>query len=107
MKTVVFLPLIRAEQLRRTLFSVLAVCFVAALATTRAASPSLHPLSQGMWPALPPGIARDVKVVGDYAYLALDFSGLAVVDVRDPANCVRVGGYDTSGSATGVAVAGN
>jgi hypothetical protein len=32
---------------------------------------------------------------------------LQVIDVSNPTNCVRVGGYDTSGSAYGVAVSGN
>jgi hypothetical protein len=32
---------------------------------------------------------------------------LQVIDVSDPANPQRVGGYDTSGSARGVAVSGN
>ena len=30
-----------------------------------------------------------------------------MIDVSNPANCVRVGGYDTSGYAFGVAVSGN
>jgi hypothetical protein len=30
-----------------------------------------------------------------------------VIDVRNPAHCVRVGGYDTSGTALDVAVSGN
>ena len=33
--------------------------------------------------------------------------GLQVIDVSNPTNCVRVGGYDTGGTAYGVAVAGN
>ena len=46
-------------------------------------------------------------MVGNYAYVALDAAGLAVIDVSNPANPVRVGGYDTSGNAFGVAVSGN
>ena len=34
-------------------------------------------------------------------------AGLQVIDVSNPTNCVRVGGYDTSGYALGVAVSGN
>jgi hypothetical protein len=34
-------------------------------------------------------------------------AGLQVIDVSNPTNCVRVGGYDTIGAATGVAVSGN
>jgi hypothetical protein len=33
--------------------------------------------------------------------------GLQVIDVSDPANPQRVGGYDTSGEAQGVAVSGH
>ena len=46
-------------------------------------------------------------MVGNYAYVALGSGGLAVFDVSDPTNCVQVGGFDTSGSAVGVAVSGN
>src|SRR5439155_17255565 len=41
---------------------------------------------------------------GNYAYVADDAAGLQVIDVSNPANPQRVGGYDTSGSASGVAV---
>ena len=34
-------------------------------------------------------------------------AGLQVIDVSNPANPLRVGGYDTSGNAYGVAVSGN
>jgi len=34
-------------------------------------------------------------------------AGLQVIDVSNPADPVRLGGYDTSGSAQAVAVAGN
>ena len=44
---------------------------------------------------------------GTTAYVADDDTGLQVIDVSDPANPTRLGGYDTSGSARGVAVAGN
>ena len=60
------------------------------------------------------GITYDVKVVGNYAYVADGAAGLHVIDVSNPTNCVRVGGYDTmgpargvSGTARGVAVSGN
>jgi hypothetical protein len=48
-----------------------------------------------------------VAVQGQYAYVALGEGGLVIVDVSDPANPVRVGGVDTSGSAYGVTVSGN
>jgi len=42
-----------------------------------------------------------------YAYVADKGAGLQVIDVSDLANPQRVGGYDTSGDACGVAVSGN
>ena len=48
-----------------------------------------------------------MAVVGDYAYVADNDSGLRVILVSDPANPVEVGYYDTPGPAFGVAVAGN
>ena len=48
-----------------------------------------------------------MAVSGNYAYLADGYTSLHVIDVRDPANCVRVGGYETIGHARGVAVSGN
>ena len=46
----------------------------------------------------------DVEVAGNRAYLAAGAAGLVIIDVSNPTNCVRVGGYDTSGLAQGVAV---
>ena len=56
-----------------------------------------------------------MAVSGNYAYVAesslyrqrCGLGGLQVIDVSNPANPQRVGGYDTSGSAQGVAVSGN
>ncbi len=65
--------------------ALLAGCLAAGLAATHAAPPSLqlHPLGRGNWPALPRGgQATDVKVVGNYAYVALGSAGLAVFDVK-------------------------
>ena len=45
-------------------------------------------------------------MAGRYAYVALGGAGLAVIDLSNPTNCVRVGGC-TSGRANGVAVSGN
>ena len=47
-----------------------------------------------------------MTVSGNYACVADWGAGLQVIDVSNPANCVRVGGYDT-GFAVGVAVSGN
>ena len=46
----------------------------------------------------------DVEVAGNRAYLAAGAAGLVIIDVSNPTNCVRVGGYDTSGLAQGVAM---
>ena len=98
----------------KTKTNLLAVGMLAAgLAAAHAAPPSVQPLLPGKWPAWPRGDALDVKVVGNYAYVALHSTGfldsrsLGVFDVSNPSNCVQVGGCATSGYAYGVAVAGN
>ena len=72
-----------------------------------AGPPRLEPLVQvGKWPCFTRGEAYDVKAVGSRAYVALGQGGLAILDVSNPASPVRLGGYDTSGTAYGVAVSG-
>jgi len=61
----------------------------------------------GKWPAYSRGPAQAVAVQGDYAYVAAEFGGLIIIDIHDPADPQRVGGYDTGGYAHGLAVAGN
>ena len=51
--------------------------------------------------------AWNVAVVGDYAYLAAEYSGLRVIDISNPQSPHEEGYCDTPGSAGGVAVAGN
>ena len=83
---------------------------IASALGTNAAQPQLQTLLGGKWPKFARGSAADVTVVGNYAYLALsgsEYGGLAVIDISDPTNCVDVGGYNTSGWAYSVAVAGN
>lgn len=46
-------------------------------------------------------------VLGQYAYLAGQSSGLLVVDVTDPANPAIIGTFDTPGTASDVDVVGN
>ena len=87
-------------------FAVLVLCLALGFAEVHAASPSVQSLIRGEW-VWPSGIAFDVKVVGRYAYVAGGPGGLAVIDVSDPANCVRVGTLDSSDTAFGVAVSGN
>lgn len=54
-----------------------------------------------------PGRIYDVFVDSNYAYIAHDFKGLRIVDIRDPENPVEVGSVDTPGRAWGVYVSGN
>jgi hypothetical protein len=61
----------------------------------------------GQWPGFPRERVVAVTVAGPYAYVADSYGGLQVIDVSDPARPQWVGGYDTSGSAQGVAVSGN
>lgn len=53
------------------------------------------------------GLACDVAVAGDYAYAAYQSGGLLVINVRNPANCVETGVYDTGGQTIGVNVSEN
>jgi len=48
-----------------------------------------------------------VQVTGNYAYVADDVAGLQVIDVSNPANPVRTGGFNTSGATKGAQVVGN
>ncbi|WP_287738211.1 Calx-beta domain-containing protein, partial [Microcystis sp. M048S1] len=53
------------------------------------------------------GYARDVQIVGNYAYVADDYSGLQIIDISNPTNPTLKGNYDTSSSAYGVQIVGN
>lgn len=48
-----------------------------------------------------------VIVRGNYAYAPAGGDGLVIIDVSDPSAPRRVGGYNTSGGATGVFLSGN
>lgn len=76
-------------------------------APLHAGQPSVQLLGEGKWPGWRRGEARSVAVAGNYAYVALDTAGLAVFEVSNPTNCVRVGSDDANGIAYGVAVSGN
>jgi hypothetical protein len=68
----------------------------------------LDPVLGGSWsPSFPPGPAVAVAIQNGYAFVAVGSAGLAIIDVSNPSNPQRVGGYDTSGYASGVAVSGN
>lgn len=59
----------------------------------------------GQWPAGESGRAHDITVLGHYTYVADGYAGSQVIDVSEPANPVRVGGF--SGCPNAVAVSGN
>jgi hypothetical protein len=65
------------------------------------------PVYLGSWPASPGDDARDVKVVGQRAYVALGFGGVAFLDVADPTNCFALDRYESGEWVWSVAVAGN
>lgn len=54
-----------------------------------------------------PTLNGSAKFIGTFAYVATGNSGLVVLDMSNPLNPKRVGGIDTAGSASDVAVAGN
>jgi D-arabinose 1-dehydrogenase-like Zn-dependent alcohol dehydrogenase len=53
------------------------------------------------------GLAFGVQVVGNYAYVADDESGLQIIDISNPSTPTLKGNYVTSGAAYGVQVVGN
>jgi hypothetical protein len=66
----------------------------------------------GQWPGYERGVIRAVTVSGDYAYVAYGTGGMVVMDIGDPANPIRLGGYRPStnseyASVNQVAVAGD
>ena len=52
-----------------------------------------------------PKDARDVKILGDYVLVADFYSGLHVIDIRNPAAPVPVARYQTAGNPMALAVA--
>ena len=61
----------------------------------------------GQWPGHRRGEASGIFFQGTRAYTALGVAGIAIIDVSNPAVPVRLGGFDTSGSAVAVQVVGN
>lgn len=53
------------------------------------------------------GDVFDIKISGNYAYLAATQNGLTIVDVSNPMNPVRAGQIFNGGNAIGVAVSGH
>jgi len=52
-------------------------------------------------------VADDVKVIGDYAYVAAGYSGLRILDISDPETPIEVGYCQTPDDAEAVDVQGN
>jgi len=50
------------------------------------------------------GTPRDAAIAGDILYVVIDAAGLAVFDVSEPANPVRIGSWPSGHKATGVVV---
>lgn len=72
------------------------------------AGPHLRPLGRGEWAVVTTNSeAFDVQVLGNHAYVALGYGGMAVLDVTDPERPVRLGGCATPGFAGAISVAGN
>jgi hypothetical protein len=74
---------------------------------THAAQPRLQTLTQSKWTKDGLGYVCDVKVSGNYAYLAASGDGLVVFDISNPTNCVRVGGYRLGGDAREIQISGH
>jgi len=55
----------------------------------------------------PTADAEAVVCSNGYAYVACGYAGLIIFNVSDPANPVRIGGYDTEGRALDIAVRSN
>ena len=87
----------------------LAFCLATGLAAAHAAQPNIQALLPGKWPAYARfgGDAVDVKVAGNFAYVALYEAGLAIFDVSNPTNGVLAGTCETIGTAQGLDVSGN
>ena len=71
-----------------------------------ACPPGLAVRRVGNWPGFLRAPAYGVQVVGTVAYVADGSAGLQILDVSNPGNVTRLGGYDTSGDALDVQVVG-
>src|SRR5262245_23077545 len=85
----------------------LLVALFSILVPVRLVAQDVDLMVRGKWPPFPRGPAVAVALQNGYALVALRDAGLATIDVNNPANPQRVGGYATSGQARGVAVSGN
>ncbi len=65
-----------------------------------------NPVAVGRTAPLP-NVIWQVKVVGEYAYVAAGYSGLRIINIANSAAPAEVASLDTSGFASGVDVAGD
>ncbi len=65
------------------------------------------PKESGIYYESTEGYAGGVYVSGDYAYVADEYSGLAVINISDPTNPETIAYEDTGGTALGIFVSGN
>ena len=63
-----------------------------------------HPALTGYW-SLPNRIVHDIGLVGEYAYVAAQFSGVLIVNVSDPAHPVEVASCPFTHSVYAVTIA--
>jgi hypothetical protein len=54
-----------------------------------------------------PGLAKNVTVAGNYAYVADAYMGMRIIDISDPRNPTETGYFVTEGRANAIAVEGN
>jgi hypothetical protein len=57
-------------------------------------APEVQLLFQGKWPSDAHIFAYDVKIAGNYAYVACGVGGLVVLDVKNPDAPSWIGGYN-------------
>ena len=51
-----------------------------------------------------PGSAKDVKVIGNLAYVADEYAGLRIIDISNPSNPVEIGFFDSPGRSFDVEI---
>jgi hypothetical protein len=77
------------------------------LLVTQAFAQTIGLTHVGEWPGVKAGGPAAVAIQDTFAYVAAYSGGLVIMDLRDLANPVRTGGFDTGGSVESVAVSGD
>src|ERR1043165_8879337 len=90
----------RGRRFCATAIRIFFLAMILAVGRTRAVD--YDPVFLGKWTAA--SDAWKVVVRSNLAYVANDSGGLQVISISNPANPVRVGGYDTAGTALWVAL---